>query len=95
MKKQLYIQLSEEQFEKGFELVKNPFDPSAGWEGCLFETYGLSSEYILAQDPAHIWTLLESDTGLTIVSGYHIVDRLNHIVSIEPVPGGVTYIVEL
>jgi hypothetical protein len=44
-------ELTEEDFIARFEPVLNPVDPSAGFDGWLFETFGEDLAYVPAQDP--------------------------------------------
>lgn len=87
-----YIELSEDEFEQHFHLLPNHLNPNAGWNhdgdaGSLFETYGDELAFVRSQPVQHLWTLVDGDDGdLFIVSGYHIVNRIGHFVSREPVP---------
>ncbi len=60
-----FIEMTEDEFEKRFELVTNHIDPSAGWaygdsNGCLFETYGEEFAFVKQADPRQVWTLTVS-----------------------------------
>ena len=46
----------------------------------LYETYGDDLEYILSLNKAYVWTLVDTDDGLYLLNGYHLVNRLNYIV---------------
>jgi hypothetical protein len=59
--------LTEDDFLARFKPVPNPIDPSAGFDGCLFETFGED----LAYDPNLVWTVLDGDGQLAIASGFH------------------------
>jgi hypothetical protein len=89
-----FIELSEDDFDAKYPLVKNHIDPSAGWvidegPGCLFETYGEELDFVRKQDPHTIWTLLDGDDGdLYVASGYHLVNRIGYLLSTVPVPDG-------
>lgn len=89
-----FIKLSEDEFDEKFELVQNPYN-DAGWNGCFFETYGQELEYVRKYDPAHIWTYIDGEEGSVVVSGYRFVDRINYLISVEPIPDGIDYEVEL
>lgn len=53
-----------------------------------FETYGEELEFVIAQDPRCIWTLVDGDDGnLYIVDGYHLVNRINYFVTTQPYEG--------
>jgi len=88
--------LTEDEFDARFHLITNPFNPNAGWNGCVFETFGQELAYIRKQPPACIWTLIDGDDGgLWLVSGYHHVNRVNYLISKEPVPENQTIQVRL
>ena len=79
--------LTEDEFDERFNLVKNPFDSNVGWDGCFFETYGEELQYVRKQNSACIWTMIDGDDGrLWLVSGYHYINRINYLISNEPVP---------
>jgi hypothetical protein len=61
-------------------------NPNNDWGGgySSFETYGDDLQYILQQDDKHIWTEIEHDEGVTIVAGYHLVNRLQYFITIKP-----------
>ena len=90
----IYIDLTEDQFDEQYPLVVNHFNPSAGWalgeaRGCLFETYGQELEYIKRQDPQRVWTLIDGDDGdMYVVSGFHWVNRVGYLLSRDPIPEG-------
>ena len=61
-------------------------NPNNDWGGgySAFETYGDDLQYVLQQDDRHIWTEIEHDEGVTIVTGYHLVNRLQYFITIKP-----------
>lgn len=67
-----------------YQPLKNHLDGNAGWSGTAFETYGEELDYIykVAQkNPKMIWTLVDTDNGLYIISGFKFVDRMNYFVT--------------
>ena len=53
-----------------------------------FETYGEELDFVRAQNPQCIWTLVDGDDGnLYIVNGYHLVNRINYFVTEIPFEG--------
>lgn len=91
--------LSEEALIERFPFQPNPFDANAPFDfgngGAMFETYGLELNYVLAQPRNRIWTLVEVDGHLYVVSGFHVVNRLGYFVSAMPCDGNVSYCVDL
>lgn len=81
MEKRMDYELWCEQFKP----VTNHIDDNAGYDGCLFETYGPEYAFIaeLAESqPNRVWTLLDSDgEDLDIVAGWHFVNRLGYFVT--------------
>ena len=73
-----------EDWEKKYTAIENP-DTSAGFGGCGFETYGLDLVTVESYDPLQIWTVLEVDDELILVSGFHTINRIAYIISTEPV----------
>ena len=63
--------------------VRNQFE-----DNDKFETYGEELEFVRAQDPRCVWTLVDGDDGnLYIVDGYHFVNRINYFVTEVPFEG--------
>ncbi len=65
----------------------NHIDPNAGFSygtgaagerGCLFETFGAEHEFVRKQPEANVFTLM--DDGITVVPGWHFVNRLGYFV---------------
>ena len=51
---------------------------------CSFETYGDELAFVLAQPDNTIWTEMDGDEGVSIVSGYHLVNRIQYYVTEKP-----------
>ncbi len=98
-----FIHLSEEAFEALFPLQPNHLNPHAAWSvvdsggtegsrgagGCLYETHGAELDFIRVCDPSTVWTLIDADGELCVVSGCRFVDRLGYLVSTIPLADGV------
>ena len=70
-------------WEEKYKPLTNHFDG-----GDKFETYGEELEFVRAQDPRCVWTLVDGDDGnLYIVDGYHFVNRINYFVTEVPFEG--------
>ena len=55
------------------------------FESCLFETYGDDLAFIEDTHPAHVWTLVETDTGgEKIIEGMRFVNRIGYFVTVRP-----------
>jgi hypothetical protein len=81
----------EQELDAWEEKYKPIFNHNADnpiWEDYKFETYGEDLEFVKAQNPDHVWTLVEGDDGnLYITNGFHYVNRLNYIVTDLPFEG--------
>ena len=90
-----FIEMTEDEFDARYTLVPNHLDFNASWAygdgpGCLFETYGEELDFVRAQDPRTIWTLMQGDDDVDyLVSGYHLVNRIGYLISENPIPEGV------
>jgi hypothetical protein len=78
----------EDQFDawhKKYQPMDNHIDTNAYDK---FETYGAELDYVLSianSEPDRVWTLVEGDdSNLYIVSGYHLVNRLNYFITKNP-----------
>jgi hypothetical protein len=94
------MKLTEDEFVTRYPLVRNHINQVAVWtyddgQGCMFETHGPESEFVMRQDPRRVWTLLDAGDGEYIQSGLHLVNRLGHFVSTEQVPEGVSVEVDV
>ncbi|MDD5141017.1 MAG: hypothetical protein PHY43_12250 [Verrucomicrobiales bacterium] len=73
-----------DEFEERYELLKNNFDKSAPYEGAWFETYGEEELFVRSANPKQIWTIVDSDEGLWLIAGFHIVNRLGYLITQTP-----------
>jgi hypothetical protein len=65
-------------------------DDSGSWDGKLFETYGTDALLVADMnkyDSRKVWTLVENDGALSIVNGFHLVNRIGHFITDEPYKG--------
>lgn len=75
-------------WEEKYRPIKNHLNEDGFWENDKFETYGAELEFVRAQDPRCIWTLVEGDDGnMYIVDGFHLVNRLSYFVTEVPFEG--------
>jgi hypothetical protein len=63
--------------------MKNPHGDH-GWNSTLWETHGAEFNFVRNQNEVHVWTLVESDEGLKIITGLHHVNRIGYFVTEEP-----------
>jgi hypothetical protein len=83
--------LTEDDFLVRFKPAPNHIDPNAGFDGCMFETFGEELAHVKAQDRDRVWTILDCDGQLFIESGFHSVNRLGYLVASVPTESDHTY----
>lgn len=79
--------LTEDEFWAQYKPVKNRITEDAPFDGCMFETYGQDMIHVLEVHevyPHFIWTIIDTDNGLSITSGYHYVNRLGYLITELP-----------
>jgi hypothetical protein len=75
-------------WEEKYRPIKNRLSGEELFPDDKFETYGGDLDFVRAQDPRCIWTLVDGDDGnLYIVDGYHLVNRINYFVTEVPFEG--------
>ena len=82
------IKMTEDDFYAQFTCVKNHIDLNAGFDGCMFETYGPELEHVkgrLDDDVTRrtVWTIIEVEGKFYYVSGYHFVNRFGYLITEE------------
>lgn len=74
--------LSWDKFAEIYKPIKNHIDKDAGM---FFETYGQEVEFVKAQPPQNVWTMLDVDDDENfepvIINGMHYVNRINYFVT--------------
>lgn len=53
-------------------------------DGLSYETYGDELDYVTQQDDRFVWTELDGEDGVYIVSGYHFVNRIQYYITQKP-----------
>ena len=71
-------------YDEWFDKYQPILNEIAGDEQYQFETYGDELHYVLQQDDKHIWTEMDGDNGVYIVSGYHLVNRIQYYITEVP-----------
>jgi hypothetical protein len=84
-----------EDFESAYCPIENHIDDNSSLDGTMFETYGAELDYVKAQEPSCIWTYCDEDEGLFIKSGYHLANRLGHVITKNPWAKGAVVIVPI
>lgn len=93
------IMLTEEALTQRFPFQPNHLNPNAPFDfgrgGAMFETYDEEYAYVVAQPPNRIWTLIDCDGHLCIISGWHFVNRLGYFISEVPTEEHLSICVDL
>lgn len=76
---------TEQEFDDKYldSCVTNPFVEDAGWNGCVFETYGQEREFVqevARENPKKVWTIIDGDEGDYVVAGFHHVNAYNYLI---------------
>lgn len=66
-----------------FKPLKNPHGDH-GWDSTLWDTHGAEFNFVRNQKENHVWTLVNTDDGLRIITGFHHVNRVGYFVTEEP-----------
>lgn len=82
--------LTIEKFDREYRPLLNPFDDNASWDGCMLETYGEELDHVktvLQHAPLRVWTIVEDDYGNPVLTnGFHYVNRIGYVVTVNPAP---------
>lgn len=76
-------EMTYEQWEETYNPILNPQhnDNNASIQ---FETYGEDLDFVLQQPTNNIWTELDGDDGVYLVTGYHLTNRISYYVTEVP-----------
>ncbi len=81
-----FVKVDEDNWFNTYRPIKNPHEKDAPFDGCMFETYGKELAQVLTVNPSYVWTYVEVDGNLYIVSGLHLVNRLGYFITEQPCP---------
>lgn len=78
--------ITEDEFEERFIPKQNHLrgEDEASFSGWMYETYGEELDFVRSQSQGHVWTIVENDEVLTLLPGYHRVNRLGYILTENP-----------
>jgi hypothetical protein len=80
----LYSTLTYDEFVDTYKPIKNNLTKYPSDTQLAFETYGEELDFVLAQPENLVWTEMDGDGGVYIVSGYHLVNRIQYYVCENP-----------
>ncbi|NBR23681.1 MAG: hypothetical protein EBU08_07900 [Micrococcales bacterium] len=68
-----------------FKPIRNKHSIDSDYSGITaFETYGDELAFVLEQPENTIWTEMDGDSGVSIVEGYHLVNRIQYYITEVP-----------
>ena len=79
--------LTYNQWCEEYRPIANDLCQGAPYDGLMFETYGAEVEHVRRQDRECIWTLVQAEDELVILSGWHFVNRLGYFITERPWDG--------
>jgi hypothetical protein len=74
-------EMTYEQWVEKYKPIKNHLVTD---DTTSFETYGEELQFVILSDDYKVWTELDGDNGVYLVSGYHIVNRISYYVTEIP-----------
>ena len=74
-----------DEWVEKYKPIKNQFEETS-FEGCVFD-YSEDDqwEFVKKQNPANIWTMVDSDDCFVIIPGCHWVNRESYFITEKPV----------
>ena len=72
-----------DEFLEQFKPIPNHLEESS-FDGYFFETYGEEEELVLAQTNETVWTIVETEKGLSLINGRHFVNRFGYFITAIP-----------
>lgn len=84
---ELEYEFTIDEWEEKYKPLQNPRkDIDDGFDANIFDTHDEGDyEVIKGYDIKRIWTLIEGEDGMLVVSGYRIIDRLGYFITENPV----------
>lgn len=72
------------KFEELYGPKVNHLDKNNNGDNRFYETYGEEYEYIKSLDPHYVWTEVQGDMSMLLVTGVAFVNRLSYVVCEKP-----------
>lgn len=66
-----------------YKPIPNQFNEDAIY-GLGFETFGQELQFVQKQNTECIWTMVDEESSIFILSGYHIVNRVVYFITEKP-----------
>lgn len=72
--------LDEDILWEKYRPIKNHIKKQDSFDGCIFDAAGAQLQFVIAQEPKKIWTLMEENGALVYQAGYHLANRIGYLV---------------
>ena len=76
----MMTEMTESEWADKYRPIENRFRN----DGSAFETYGVELDYVCLQPHSTVWTEIDGDEGVYIVSGYHLANRIQYYITEIP-----------
>ena len=81
----MFKRIPYDEWWETYKPIKNEHSIDSDYSGITaFETYGAELEFVRSQPENTIWTEMDGDQGVSIVSGYHLVNRIQYYITEVP-----------
>ena len=81
----MFKRIAYDEWWETYKPIKNEHSIDSDYSGITaFETYGEELEFVRSQPENTIWTEMDGDEGVSIVSGYHLVNRIQYYITEVP-----------
>jgi hypothetical protein len=81
----LFKRIPYDEWWETYKPIKNEHSIDSDYSGITaFETYGEELEFVRSQPENTIWTEMDGDQGVSIVSGYHLINRIQYYITEVP-----------
>lgn len=75
------------QWCEKYRPIENTLCPGAPFDGYMYETFGSEQEYVRRHSEDRIWTVVDAEGDLVMLSGWHVVNRVGFFITERPWDG--------
>lgn len=86
-----FIEMDFDEWCDKYKPIQNHIDPTASFDGAMFETYGDEVAFVKEQPEDRIWMYGDGDDGGSYLwNGWHFVNRIGYFITEVPCPPDTT-----
>jgi hypothetical protein len=86
-----FIEMDFDEWCDKYKPIQNHIDPTASFDGAMFETYGDEVAFVKEQPEDRIWMYGDGDDGGSYLwNGWHFVNRIGYFITEVPCPADTT-----